>query len=213
MADNPNENQIRLPRHPSLLDAARSALLVVDIQSVLLPYIWEKEKLVLNTGYMLEIAQIHKLPVVVTEHYSKGLGVTDPRLVQALKDTGFGYNPIEKNIFSCCGHEHILEVLKKTGRRQIIVVGMETHICINQTVLDLLFNGFEPHVVEDAVRARWRNSHKIGIKKIREAGAIICDWEMAAYELTYGAKTAEFKSLLALMKKAGSESRDPDEQA
>jgi nicotinamidase-related amidase len=211
MVDILSENKIHLPRHPALLDSARSALLVVDIQSGLLPFIWEKEKLILNTGYMLEIARIQKLPVIVTEHYSKGLGVTDERLVQALKDTGLGYNPIEKNIFSCCGHENILEALKKTGRRQIIVVGMETHICINQTVLDLLFNGFEPHVVEDSVRARWRNSHKIGIKKMKQAGAIICDWEMAAYELTYGAKTAEFKSLLALMKKAGGESRNPDE--
>jgi len=204
-------NAARLPRHPSLLDPSRSALLVVDIQDVLLPYIWEKEKLIQNTGYMLEIARIHKIPTIVTEHNPKGLGTTDKRLVKILTETGIGYNPLEKDIFSCCGHPHIIDAIKKTGRHRIIIVGMETHICINQTALDLIALGFEPHVIEDAVRARWKSSHKTGIKKMRDAGAIICDWEMAAYELTYGAKTAEFKSLLALMKRAGTESRNPDE--
>ena len=203
-------NNGRLSRHPSLLEPSKAALLVIDVQKVLLPYIWEKEKLVQNIGYMLEIARIHNLPTILTEHNPKGLGVTDDRLVKAFEETGIGYNPLEKNIFSCCGHEHILEAVLNTVRHQIIVVGMETHICVNQTTLDLLNQGFQVHVVEDAVRARWKNSHKIGIKKMKQAGAIICDWEMAAYELTYGAKTPEFKSLLALMKKAGTEPRDPD---
>jgi nicotinamidase-related amidase len=200
----------RLSRHPDLLDSSRAALLIVDVQKGLLPYIWEKEKLVRNIGYMIEIAAFHGLPTILTEHNPKGLGVTDERLVAKLNEVGIGYSPLEKNIFSCCGHAHILVALEKTGRRQIIVVGMETHICVNQTSLDLMHHGFEPHVVEDAVRARWRNSHKLGIKKIKQAGGIICDWEMAAYELTYGAKTEKFKSLLALMKKAATEDREPD---
>jgi len=204
------EEKIRPQRHPGLLDASQAALMVVDIQKVLLPYIWEKEKLVQNVGYMLEIARIHKLPTILTEHNPKGLGVTDERLVKILQDTGIGYNPLEKNVFSCCGHSRIVNALNHTARKQVILVGMETHICVDQTALDLLNRGFQVHVVEDAVRARWKSSHKIGIKKMRQAGAIICDWEMAAYELTYGAKTEQFKSLLALMKRAATESRDPD---
>ena len=209
MTDSEFDN-IRPARHPHLLDASRAALLIVDVQKVLLPYIWEKEKLVRNIGYMIEIAGFHGLPTILTEHNSKGLGVTDERLVAKLNEAGIGYNPFEKDVFSCCGHIHILDALKKTGRKQIIVVGMETHICVDQTSLDLIHHGFEPHVVEDAVRARWRHSHKIGIKKIKQAGAIICDWEMAAYELTYGAKTEKFKSLLDLMKRAATEDREPD---
>jgi nicotinamidase-related amidase len=197
----------RLPRHPWLLDASKSALLVIDIQKVLLDFIWEKEKLVRNTNRMIELAKIHNLPVILTEHNPKGLGPTDAQIVKTLEDTGIGYSPLEKDIFSCCGHSHIVEAITEVGRHQLILTGMETHICVNQTALDLIDLGFQVNVIEDAVRARWKNSHKIGIKKMRQAGAIICDWETAAYELTYGAKTVEFKPLLALMKKAQAEDR------
>ena len=193
-------------RHPWLLDRRKAALIVIDIQSSLLPYIWEKEKMLRNIGYMLEVARIHKLPGIVTEHNPKGLGPTDEGLVEVLRNT-IGFAPLEKDIFSCCGHTHIVDAVRKTGREQIIVVGMETHICVSQTALDLLELGYQVHIVENAVRCRWENSHRIGIEKMRQAGAIICDWEMAAYELTYGAKTAEFKELLALMKRAASEQK------
>lgn len=196
-------------RHPWLLDNQRAAIIVIDIQSVLLPYIREKEKMLRNIGHMLELAKIHSLPAIVTEHNPKGLGPTDEGLVEVLKNT-VGYDPLVKDIFSCCGHKHIVDAISDTGRKQIIVVGMETHICVNQTALDLLNLGYQVHVVEDAVRCRWENSHKIGIEKMRQAGAIICDWEMAAYELTYGAKTDEFKQLLDLMKRASAESDTND---
>ena len=199
----------RLTRHPWLLDSRKAAIIVIDIQSVLLPFIWQKEKMLRNIGYMLELARIHSLPAIVNEHNPKGLGLTDEGLVEVLKNT-VGYEPLEKDIFSCCGHRHIVDAVRDTGREQIIVVGMETHICVNQTALDLLSLGYQVHVVEDAVRCRWKNSHRIGIEKMRQAGAIICDWEMAAYELTYGAKTAEFKELLALMKRASAECDQDD---
>ncbi len=172
---------------------------------MLLPFIWEKEKLLRNIGYILEIARIHKLPTIVTEHNPSGLGPTDEAVVKILEETGLGYNPLFKDIFSCCGHADFIEAVESTGREQIIVVGMESHICVAQTVLDLLHHKYEVHVVEDAVRARWENSHRLAIEKMRQAGAVICDWEMAAYELTYGAKTPEFKELLALMKRAAKE--------
>jgi nicotinamidase-related amidase len=101
----------RLPRHPSLLDPSRAALLVIDIQKVLLDFIWEKEKLVRNTGRMLEIARIHNLPVVVTEHNPKGLGPTDEKIVNMFKETGIEFAPLEKDIFSCCGHAHVLDAI------------------------------------------------------------------------------------------------------
>jgi len=195
------ETVSRLPRHPWLLEPSNSVLLVIDVQTVLLKAIWQKEKLVKNLGYLLEVAKIHELPTIVTEHNPKGLGPTDEEVKRVLMDTGIGYNPLEKDIFSCCGHQHVLDALKATGRNQIIVAGMETHICVSQTVLDLLHHGYQVHVVEDAVRARWKSSHKVGLRKMKQAGAILCDWEMVAYELTYGAKTETFKLLLALMKR------------
>jgi isochorismate hydrolase len=141
------------------------------------------------------------LPTIVTEHNPKGLGKTDPGLVEVIENT-VGYKPLYKNVFSCCGHQDFVDEIKATGRNQIIITGMETHICVNQTVMDLLQHDTQVYVVEDAVRCRWENSHRIGIEKMRQAGAIICDWEMAAYELTYGAKTDQFKGLLNLMKRA-----------
>lgn len=192
----------RLPRHPWLLDSNTSALVVIDLQKVLLPFIREKELMLRNIRYMLEIARIHTLPTILTEHNPGGLGPTDESIVEILEETGIGYNPLEKNIFSCCGQADFIDAVKSTERSQIIVTGMESHICVNQTVLDLLHCEFEVHVVEDAVRARWENSHRLAIEKMRQAGAIICDWEMAAYELTYGAKTSQFKELLNLMKRA-----------
>jgi len=204
MTDNVKPPEDRLPRHPWLLDSQRTALVVIDVQSVLIPYIWEKEKMLRNIGYALELASIHGLPTIITEHNPKGLGPTDEDLVEVMKKT-VGYEPLLKNIFSCCGHEDFIHTLKSTGRQQVMVVGMESHICVNQTTLDLIHHGFEVHLVEDAVRCRWENSHRLAIEKMRQAGAIICDWEMAAYELTYGAKTAEFKGLLNLMKKAAAD--------
>lgn len=188
-------------RHPSLLNRENSALVVIDVQSVLLPFIRQKEKMLRNIGYVLELARIHDLPTIVTEHNPKGLGPTDPDLVDELKRT-VGYEPLSKNIFSCCGHQDFVDAITKTGRHQILVVGMESHICVNQTVLDLLQHGFQVHVVEDAVRCRWENSHNLAMEKMRQAGAVICDWEMAAYELTYSAKTPQFRELLELMKRA-----------
>jgi nicotinamidase-related amidase len=200
----------RLPRHPGLLEPSKSALLVIDIQKVLLQSIWEKEKLIRNAGRMIEIARMHSIPVILTEHNPKGLGPTEERIIKILEQTGVGYAPLEKDIFSCCGHPHVVDAIAKTGRTQLILVGMETHICVSQTALDLLNLGYQVHVVEDAIRARWKSSHKIGIKRMRQAGAIICDWEMAAYELTYGAKTDKFKTLLALMKRVAVEDQDRD---
>ncbi len=193
-------------RNPFLLDRTRAALVVIDVQSVLIPFILEKEKMLRNIGYMLEIAKIHDLPTIVTEHNPKGLGATDPDLVGIIENT-VGYKPLHKNIFSCCGHQDFVDAVKATGRDQIIVTGMETHICVNQTVMDLLQHELQVHVVEDAVRCRWENSHRLGIEKMRQAGAIICDWEMAAYELTYGAKTDQFKDLLNLMKRVANENK------
>ena len=204
MSDSRSGDGISYVRHPWLLDREKAALLVIDVQKVLIPFIREKEKMLRNIGYMLELAKIHELPSIVTEHNPAGLGPTDEKLIEVMKET-VGYNPIGKYIFSCCGHVDFLDAIKATGRSQIIVVGMESHICVNQTVLDLIQHGYQAHVVEDAVRSRWQNSHKLAIKKMRSAGAIICDWEMAAYELTWGAKTSQFKGLLGLMKRAKEE--------
>jgi len=196
-------------RHHWLLDREQSVLVVIDVQTVLVQFIWEKERMLRNIGYLLELARIHDLPTIVTEHNPKGLGETDPAIVEILRKT-VGYDPLYKDIFSCCGHQDFLDVLKDTGRRQVIVAGMESHICVSQTVLDLIQNRYQVHVVEDAVRSRWENSHRIAMEKMRQAGAIICDWEMAAYELTYGAKTPQFKELLALMKRAKDECKASD---
>jgi isochorismate hydrolase len=200
-------NKGRLPRHGKLLDSSRAVLAIVDIQSILIPHIWQKEILLQNVKYLIELAGIHQLPTIITEHNPEGLGNSDPELIEHLERYVPNFQLLEKNVFSCCGHADFISTLKSTNRDQVILCGMETHICINQTAHDLLVHEFEVHVVEDAVRARSENSHRIGVDKLKSSGAVLCDWEMAAYELTYGAKTGEFKQLLNLMKKAASEKR------
>ncbi len=204
MPDTDNAPGISDIRHPWLLNSEKTALVVIDVQSVLLPFIWEKEKMLRNIGYVLELARIHEIPTIVTEHNPKGLGPTDEDMVKILEEK-VGYEPLHKYIFSCCGHEDFLKAVENTGRKQIMVVGMESHICVNQTVMDLIHHNYQVHVVEDAVRCRWENSHNLAMQKMLGAGAIICDWEMAAYELTWGAKTPQFKQLLSLMKVASAE--------
>ena len=177
-------------------------LLVLDIQGTLFETMVEKERMLTASLKMIDFARRVDIPIVATEQYPKGLGPSLPEILEALPE---GIEVIPKTTFSCFGEPKFDATIRSLNRKTIIVVGMETHICVNQTVLDLIEHGFQAHVVEDAVRCRWENSHRIAIEKMRQAGAIICDWEMAAYELTYGAKTAEFKQLLDLMKRAAAE--------
>jgi len=176
------------------LKRAKAGLVVVDIQERLLPAIFEHERLIQNTLRLIKGAGILELPLCLTEQYRKGLGATDSRIAAAMP----GFAPIEKLSFSACGAGGFMASLK--GKKDIILCGMEAHVCILQTCLDLLDQGFNVFVVADAVSSRTEGNYHAGIERMRDSGAVIASTEMVLFELLGEAGTKEFKEVLALVR-------------
>jgi nicotinamidase-related amidase len=174
----------------------KSGLVVVDIQERLLPAIFERERVVQNSVRLLKGAAILNIPVFATEQYPKGLGETVPEVKAALGTN----SPIEKTAFSACGAEGFLAAIRAKGASDIIVCGIETHVCISQTCLDLIEQGLRVFVVADAVSSRTPENHRLGLERMRDAGAIAVSTEMVLFELLGEAGTPEFKQVLALIK-------------
>jgi nicotinamidase-related amidase len=186
----------RLEHHPAIQKKENTALVVVDIQEKLLPYVIDKEKVVENVQMLIKFADIMSIPIILTEHYPKGLGTTVPEVAEVLKN----YAPLEKVIFSCCGAKGFTSKLNELGIKNIMIAGIESHICVEQTTLDVMYAGFEVHVISDAISSRTMENKKIGIEKMRQFGAIISSTEMAMYEIMERADTKEFKEVLKLVK-------------
>jgi nicotinamidase-related amidase len=180
------------------LSAEQAALVVVDIQEKLLPPIHEKERLVRNSQLLLRLAGILKIPVVATTQYAKGLGKTVPEIASLLPAP----EPIDKLQFGCFASEQFCSALKALpGRRNtVLLCGMETHICVMQTALGALDQGYLVHVASDAVGSRSEWNWKIGLERMRTAGALISSTEMIIYELLGGSGSAEFKQMLQYLK-------------
>jgi nicotinamidase-related amidase len=168
-----------LARRP--LEAERCALVVIDIQEKLLPPIFQKEQLVRNAQLLLRAAQILKIPALVSTQYAKGLGATVAEIASLLAGT----DPIDKTLFSCFGSEAFCTMLKRLPgqRNTLLLCGMESHICVMQTALGALREGYLVHVASDAVGSRTKWNWKMGLQRMRVAGAIISSTEMMIYEL------------------------------
>src|SRR5262249_42685805 len=151
------------------LRRAHAGLLVIDIQDRLLPLIFEKERLVRKCELLIKGAEVLKLPIFVTEQYRKGLGLTTPELASAI--TGFA--PIEKVTFSSCGAPGLIDTLKSKGITDLILCGIEAHVCVLQTCLDLVKDGFNVFAVADAVSARNPDNTRLAMDRMRGAGALI----------------------------------------
>lgn len=179
------------------IDAKSALLMVIDIQEKLCKAM-DPEILASTTGnvsILLEAARDFNIPVLVTEQYPAGLGATLPELQEIAAVT-----PLEKMSFSCCGDEGILAKIAESGRKTVIVTGMETHICVLQTVLDLLKNGYAVQVVNDAVISRKKGNWRIGLSLAASAGAVISSTETILFQLLQRAGTAEFKKLSKLVR-------------
>ena len=173
-----------------------AGLLVVDIQERLMPQIHEAERLIQRTVQLIRGAGILRLPILATEQYRKGLGGTMPEVSAALG----GIVPTEKMTFSSCGAPGLLAALSARKISDVILCGIETHVCICQTALDLLGRGFRVFVVADAVSSRTAENRDFGLGRMRSAGAAIVSVEMVLFELLGESGTAEFKEILALVK-------------
>src|SRR6478672_5096209 len=185
-----------LARRP--LEADQCALIVIDIQQKLLPPIFQKQELVRNAQLLIRAAGILKIPALLSTQYSKGLGATVPEVASLLTGT----EAIDKTLFSCFGSDAFCTLLKRLPgqRTTLLLCGMESHICVTQTALGALREGYMVHVASDAVSSRTELNWKIGLDRMRAAGAIISSTEMMIYELLRGSGTEAFKEMLRYLR-------------
>ena len=192
----PTADYAEIARRP--LEAEQCALVVIDIQEKLLPPIFQKEQLVRNAQLLIRAAAILKIPALVSTQYAKGLGGTVPEIASLLAETP----AIDKTLFSCFGSDVFCNVLKRLPgtRNTLLLCGMESHICVTQTALGALREGYLVHVASDAVSSRTEWNWKIGLERMRAAGAVVSSAEMMIYELMRSSSSAAFKQLLPHLK-------------
>jgi nicotinamidase-related amidase len=179
------------------LDAQHCALIVIDIQEKLLPPIYEKERLLRNSQLLVRLANILSMPVVLTTQYAKGLGAVVPEIASLLPEL----QPLDKLEFGCFGNsEFCSNVARLRGRNTLLLCGMETHICVLQTAMGALNQGHLVHVAADAVSSRSELNWKLGLERMRDAGAVISSTEMMIYELLGKSGSPEFKEMLKYLK-------------
>ena len=180
------------------LEAAHCALVVVDLQEKLLPPIFNKEQLVKNSQLLIRLAKILSIPVMATTQYTKGLGSTVPEIASLLEDVP----TMDKLEFSCFGSAAFRSGLKSLpgNRNTVLLCGMEAHICVMQTALGALNEGYLVHVASDAVGSRAEWNWKVGLDRMKAAGAVISSTEMMMYELLRCSGTPQFKELLPFLK-------------
>lgn len=180
----------------SLLSVEDAVLMVIDMQGNLYESMQDKELLLENVGKLIRGMQVFAIPVIVTEQIPEKLGPTIGPVAALLPDVP----RIPKSDFSCCGDEKIMKALKAAERRQVLLSGIETHVCVYQTAIDLLGYGYEVHVVADAVSSRTALNRKIGIRKMRDEGVHLASTEMVLFELIRTADDPKFKEIFKIVK-------------
>ena len=183
--------------HPKILDSSAVALLVVDIQEAFRSVMADFDRLASRTSTAIRGFQVLELPVFVTEQYPKGLGRTAVEICNVLP-ADFEY--IEKTAFSSCGAAVLEQRFQEAGVEQVVVCGLETHVCVNQTVHDLLDRGFDVHLLTDCVASRFEHDKQAGLAKIFASGAVPSSIEMALFELMRDARHDKFKQIQQLIK-------------
>lgn len=180
------------------IEPEQCALLIIDIQEKLLPPIFQKELLTRNSQLLIRLAGILKIPVIASTQYTKGLGATVPEIASLLPDV----TPFDKTMFSCFGSEAFCSSLKRLpGKRTtVLLCGMESHICVAQTALAALREGYLVHVASDAVSSRTEWNWRVGLERMRDAGAVISSTEMIMYELLRSSSAPAFRELLPYLK-------------
>ncbi len=171
-------------------------LVIVDVQGKLAHLMCGKEALFRNLRGLIQGIQILRIPILWMEQNPKGLGPTVPEIAELLSDT----EPISKMSFSCCGNDIFIQQLDSLHRKQVLIAGIETHVCVYQTAMDLLERGYDVEVVADAVSSRTVENKRIGLEKIRQLGARWTSTEMALFELLRVAEGDAFKAILKIVK-------------
>lgn len=179
-----------------LIDADNSCLLVIDIQAKLNPVMFDSARAPAGAAKLMLGADILNVPTVVTEQYSKGVGPT----VDDLQDFMPEGSPLEKNTFSCVADDAFMARFRAMDRKQAVICGIEAHICVLQTSLQLISEGINVFVVEDATASRTPENHRAGLERIRQEGGRIVTTEMVLFEWLKRSGTPEFKQISQLIK-------------
>ena len=174
----------------------KALLVVIDIQEKLLPFIEASERIQDKAAMMIKGAEILQLPIFAFEQYPKGLGCTVPAIKEALGERA----ATEKTSFSIMGVQDFKKALKETGKEDILLVGIETHVCVLQSALDLLFEGYRVYLVADAAGSRDVNDKNVAIKRMSDAGVTVTTVEAALFEMVDDAKDTKFKEISKLVK-------------
>lgn len=180
--------------HPHLVSFADTGLLVIDVQEKLFHMTARHEVVERDILFMLDVANAVQLPVLATEQYPKGLGST----IASIASKVSGSRP-DKLSFSCCGNPEVVQFFKREVRPKLILVGIETHVCVQQTALDLLTQGFQVFLPVDAVTCRYPQDHHMALRRMEQAGITLTTVEALAFELVGAAGTPEFKAISKLV--------------
>lgn len=185
--------------HPMTLDRERTALVVIDVQERLFPAMDadHREEVMRNIKVLTATARRLHLDTLVTEQYPKGLGHTLQEVKDALSP---GVQPVEKVAFSCLGVDAFRSRLAATGARQLLLAGIEAHVCVLMSALDLLAEGYAVHIVADAVTSRTQANWRLAMAQLRQAGAVVTTTETALFQLLRQADTDDFRELARLIR-------------
>ena len=184
-------------RHPKLLARDATVLVVIDVQEGYRSVLFEYERVAAAVARIVRGAGTLRIPVLVTEQYPKGVGSTVPEVASQLPA---GTVPIQKMSMSCCGASAFMEALRREGRRQVLIAGIEAHACVNQTAHDLLAAGYQVHVAHDATSSRRREEYEVGWAKLVQSGVVPATVESALLELVRTADDPDFKAIQRLIK-------------
>src|SRR5207253_1492560 len=166
---------------------------VIDVQEKLIPKIHAADAVVRNIAFLIDAAQQLNMPVQATEQYPKGLGATIPELAQRLPERP------DKVAFSCCAVPVVVENFRRAARPNIVLAGIETHVCVQQTALDLLAQGFHVYVPVDAVGSRYTIDHDMALRRLERAGAVLTTAESCVFEWVGSAGHPQFKAISRLV--------------
>lgn len=180
-----------------MLEQRNTILVCIDIQGNLAQAMYEKEKLFQNLQKLITGIRVFDLPIVWTEQHPLKLGSTIQEIAGLMPAHS---RPISKMSFSCCGNDAFVETLKESKRSDVLLSGMETHICVYQTAVDLVRMGYRVHVVTDCVASRTAQNNAIGIEKIRDAGAVMTGTETVLFELLKTADSPLMKDIVKIVK-------------
>ena len=183
-------------RHPHILQAESAIVVVVDMQEPFLRGIHERERVIQNVARLVQGAKVLGVPVLCTLQNRKAMGDVIAE-IQALLPP---HPPFEKMAFSCYADPRFASELDRSGRKQVVLCGVESHICVSQTAAALLAAGYQPHVCADAVSSRTAENWRAGIEKVRQAGGLINATESVLFEILQEAGTPNFREILRIVK-------------